>query len=97
MTNDEDYYLYVLIKSKWHFIEKAYTINEVNIAIKYIMSQYPDKQIQVLKGENVLCCLNGSEYQQKWFYYKYVLKIKNCDYLKNYEDGDEFEENSKKL
>ena len=83
---------------KWHFVEKAYTLKEVNIAVKYIMSEYPEKFIQVIQNDNVLCCLNGSEYQYKWFYYKYVLKIKNCDYLKQYdEDGEEYEENTKKL
>ena len=47
MTN-EDYYLYVLINGKWHFVEKAYTLKEVNIAVKYIMSEYPEKFIQVI-------------------------------------------------
>lgn len=79
------YELYILSNNKWHLIEKVNTIHEVNISVNYIYENYPNKTIQILYNDNLLCTLDGSDYQKFWFYNKYVLRINNFDYISEYE------------
>ena len=85
------YEIYVLIRTKWHFVERANSIHELNIAIKYIYENYPDKTLQVIKDDKEFCTLDGSDYQYFIFYNKYVLKQPtNFDYVKEYEKVKKF-------
>lgn len=90
MTNN-DYELYVLIGSKWHFIERCYTIKEVNISINYIYETYPDKAVQIICNNKEFYTLDGSDFQKFMFYNKYVLKQPEYfDYVKEYEKQKKF-------
>lgn len=79
------YEVYVMIWKKWKLVERVDTIQQVDIVVKKLYQDYSGLSIQILKDGNYLTGLDGTDYHYFYFYHKYVLKLNNYDYIKEYE------------
>ena len=80
------YQINILKNNEWKYFDICYSKYELDTIIEHLTYLRPNKAIQVLENENVLVCLDGSEYQYFYFKKRYIdNESLDYNYIKEYE------------